>query len=360
MGRAPNQAMSSSDSNSMSRPSIHVPSGIRWYRRSRPTSLNPTFSYARIARDVVRRRIDREPVVPIVIDQSARERPDRRRSDAMTLGVLVQEQVDPRVAEFRVCLLVGLDGPDEATVDLDREHAQVGLAHDQLLFDAVLVEIAPPSGHRRLGKDRGQGGRVLGKDRPDGDVGCCNAHGEGGYRVVARLASGPTDVRCSPRNGPSTNERDRRAPGRRSRRRDGPFSAIVRMRHRSAATAPVERLDKRTLPVRRPDHHTAPARYRRVERRTQGSLRRLRSPAARQKARRNTRMMSRNATASYAGRASSMRRLRRRSSTAHASGRPFCRTNGCPSFLEIDPVTGIATCPVCGSTQRQRARAQAH
>jgi hypothetical protein len=28
---------------------------------------------------------------------------------------------------------------------------------------------------------------------------------------------------------------------------------------RSAATAPVERLDKRTLPVRRPDHHTAPA-----------------------------------------------------------------------------------------------------
>ena len=133
------------------------------------------------------------------------------------------------------------------------------------------------------------------------------------------------------------------------------------MRHRSAATAPVERHEKRTLPVRRPDHHTAPAPLSACRAdKTRVAAQAQKPPAARQKARRNTRMMSRNATASYAGRASSMRRLRRRSSTAHASGRPFCRTNGCPSFLEIDPETGIATCPVCGATQRQRARARAH
>jgi len=42
-----------------------------------------------------------------------------------------------------------------------------------------------------------------------------------------------------------------------------------------------------------------------------------------------------------------MRRLRRRSSTA-SSGRLFCATNGCASFLEVDPTTGIAHCHVCG------------
>lgn len=63
-------------------------------------------------------------------------------------------------------------------------------------------------------------------------------------------------------------------------------------------------------------------------------------------------MMTRSATSTYAGRASNMRRLRRRASAATAANRPFCSTNGCPSFLEIDPVTGIATCPVCGFVRR--------
>jgi len=65
-------------------------------------------------------------------------------------------------------------------------------------------------------------------------------------------------------------------------------------------------------------------------------------------------MMTRSATATYAGRASSMRRLRRRaSSQASASaGRPYCRTNGCASFLQVDAASGVATCPVCGFTRR--------
>ncbi len=65
-------------------------------------------------------------------------------------------------------------------------------------------------------------------------------------------------------------------------------------------------------------------------------------------------MMTRSATATYAGRASNMRRLRRRASTHAASSalRPYCRTNGCASFLEVDTTQGIATCPVCGYTRR--------
>jgi hypothetical protein len=59
-------------------------------------------------------------------------------------------------------------------------------------------------------------------------------------------------------------------------------------------------------------------------------------------------MMTRTTTTTLAGRAVSMRRLRRRASSAT---RPYCRTNGCASFLEIDTTSGVATCPVCGYTR---------
>ena len=67
-------------------------------------------------------------------------------------------------------------------------------------------------------------------------------------------------------------------------------------------------------------------------------------------------MMTRSNTAAVTGRASAMRRLRRRANLAgvHATGesRTFCRTNGCASFLEVDPTTGRQACPICGYTPR--------
>jgi hypothetical protein len=62
-------------------------------------------------------------------------------------------------------------------------------------------------------------------------------------------------------------------------------------------------------------------------------------------------MMTRSATSSVTGRASAMRRMRRRSTTV-ANSRLFCGTNGCPSFLEFDPETGKATCYICGFVRR--------
>ena len=47
-----------------------------------------------------------------------------------------------------------------------------------------------------------------------------------------------------------------------------------------------------------------------------------------------------------------MRRMRRRVTAANSSSRIFCGTNGCPSFLEVDPTTGVATCAICGFTRR--------
>jgi hypothetical protein len=40
-----------------------------------------------------------------------------------------------------------------------------------------------------------------------------------------------------------------------------------------------------------------------------------------------------------------MRRLRRR---PIAASRLFCGTNGCPSFLELDPDGHAAVCTICG------------
>ena len=47
-----------------------------------------------------------------------------------------------------------------------------------------------------------------------------------------------------------------------------------------------------------------------------------------------------------------MRRIRRRSLRPIASSRLFCGTNGCPSFLDVDPDTGLATCHICGFVRR--------
>ena len=60
-------------------------------------------------------------------------------------------------------------------------------------------------------------------------------------------------------------------------------------------------------------------------------------------------MLSRATTNAVAHRASSMRRMRRRS---FAANRLYCSTNGCTSFLVVDEVAGIAHCEICGYTRR--------
>ncbi|HVA87524.1 MAG TPA: hypothetical protein VNF73_14555 [Candidatus Saccharimonadales bacterium] len=61
-------------------------------------------------------------------------------------------------------------------------------------------------------------------------------------------------------------------------------------------------------------------------------------------------MMSRTVRAGnvLTNRASASRRIRRGS----ALNRLYCATNGCASFLEVDPNTGAATCSICGYVRR--------
>jgi hypothetical protein len=56
----------------------------------------------------------------------------------------------------------------------------------------------------------------------------------------------------------------------------------------------------------------------------------------------------RTSTMSVAGRSVATRRLRRRSATAN---RPYCSTNGCTSYLTVDPTSGVAHCEICGFTR---------
>ena len=60
-------------------------------------------------------------------------------------------------------------------------------------------------------------------------------------------------------------------------------------------------------------------------------------------------MTTRSMPAAFAGRSVAMRRMRRRVASA---SRLYCRTNGCTSYLELDPRTGTASCAICGYTRR--------
>ncbi|HET7027511.1 MAG TPA: hypothetical protein VFI28_07455 [Candidatus Limnocylindrales bacterium] len=61
-------------------------------------------------------------------------------------------------------------------------------------------------------------------------------------------------------------------------------------------------------------------------------------------------MLSRHAAtpANVSQRATAMRRQRRRTSTNQL----YCATNGCASFLTIDPENGVARCAICGYSRR--------
>jgi len=62
-------------------------------------------------------------------------------------------------------------------------------------------------------------------------------------------------------------------------------------------------------------------------------------------------MLTRSMTTTMTGRAAAARRMRRRATSASAS-RLYCATNGCTTYLVIDPNASVARCPVCQATRR--------
>jgi hypothetical protein len=70
-------------------------------------------------------------------------------------------------------------------------------------------------------------------------------------------------------------------------------------------------------------------------------------PHREQKEPENNHMLTRTHHSSVIGRSASIRRMRRRS----MSTKLYCGTNGCTSFLELQPELGRAVCLVCGFTR---------
>lgn len=62
-------------------------------------------------------------------------------------------------------------------------------------------------------------------------------------------------------------------------------------------------------------------------------------------------MLTRSAAspATISQRSSAMRRQRRRSA---ATNHLYCATNGCTTYLEVNPVARVAVCPICGYLRR--------
>jgi hypothetical protein len=105
-------------------------------------------------RSVICRRVDREPMMSSLIDQVAGERSHRVGSKPVPLGLLGNEDVNPRVAKIGLVLLVVLDQTHEFALPFYRKRlivvAPVGLA-----TQLRLVRRSPPAGDAGLGLDLG-------------------------------------------------------------------------------------------------------------------------------------------------------------------------------------------------------------
>jgi len=75
-------------------------------------------------------------------------------------------------------------------------------------------------------------------------------------------------------------------------------------------------------------------------------------PAKRGRRNNSSRMLTRSMTTSMSGRAAAARRLRRR--TVSATGRMYCSTNGCTTFMVVETDASVARCPVCGAVRHLR------
>ncbi len=98
------------------------------------------------------RRVDRQAVMPALLEQVAGDRPDRVRAEALSLRDGGQEEVDGRASIVGVGDLVELDAPDDGPGALDDECdlADVG---EPVRGGPIDPRRVPPSGDGRFAED---------------------------------------------------------------------------------------------------------------------------------------------------------------------------------------------------------------
>ena len=87
--------------------------------------------------DVRERGVDRDPMVPALVDQLADHLPHRLGTDASPVQRGIDEQVDLRVPVLGLGLLPVLDQPCDDAVDDDREPRRLRLIEGELVRGEV-------------------------------------------------------------------------------------------------------------------------------------------------------------------------------------------------------------------------------
>jgi hypothetical protein len=120
-------------------------------------------------------RVDCEAVVAALVDEVACHRPERVGAEAAALVRRAEEEVDSRVPELGVELLVVLDEADRLTLVEDREGR--GVVPSLGLLDQLgLADVRPPAGHLGVGDELREPGSVLDPKRPEHDPFAAQLH----------------------------------------------------------------------------------------------------------------------------------------------------------------------------------------
>ena len=98
-----------------------MPSAPISYWRMIPTGLKPTFLYAPDRPLGGERRTDCQPVVPALLEEMARQCPQRVAPQPLAEMLVVERDVDSRRLVVRIGLLGIYDKADDPTVQFDSE-----------------------------------------------------------------------------------------------------------------------------------------------------------------------------------------------------------------------------------------------
>lgn len=127
--------------------------------------------------------------MPEVVDEMARYRSHSVGAEPAAVVGRAEEEIDSRVSEFLVRLLVVLDHPGHLGVDHDREHGDVVVLAARLLEHMLVREPAPPARDFSIGSELHDPRHVRLRERPQDDTISAQLHDDLVTPAATTLAS---------------------------------------------------------------------------------------------------------------------------------------------------------------------------
>jgi 23S rRNA (cytidine1920-2'-O)/16S rRNA (cytidine1409-2'-O)-methyltransferase len=127
--------------------------------------------------------------MPEVVDEMARHRSHGVGAEPAAVVGRAEEEIDSRMPEFLVRLLVVLDHPGHLGVDHDREHGDVVVLAARLLEHVLVCEPAPPARDLSIGPELHDPRHVSLRERPQDDTISAQLHDDLVTPAATTLAS---------------------------------------------------------------------------------------------------------------------------------------------------------------------------